>query len=329
MALAALFGNDTRVKCKFYIRSNVYQLKAKQQMKRFSFLLLILVFSTLSSLGQESDTESNIGLAMIAQVNQGNSYITFPTDIGNLESLWFEGNIIPNFYLRQSQNSRLMGVLTPQVIVRMYQEDSYPIYTPSYIPQVTLYYLLKEGENSKNLSLYGRLGHQSNGQDGDFYLENGDFNLKNGNFATNYFELGIIATNVNTRFHAYQFFKTSFEIYPKDLIQEELYGIYSQYRWHNAFSIFKLSPHENQSSSKKPVISVKGETTWMFGDYNHLNTLSLDRLNLRLTFYYHPKFLEDIGLFVQYYHGSDYYNMYFDHRIDVLRFGLMTEKLRF
>ena len=304
-------------------------ISKKQQMKKFSYFLLIFVFATHSSLGQESETESNIGIALISQVNQGNSYITFPTDIGNLEPLWFEGNIIPNFYLRQSQNSRLMGVLTPQIIIRMFQEESFPVRTPSYMPQVTVYYSLKEGENSRNLSVFGRLAHHSNGQEGDFFLENGEINLKTGNFATNYFELGIIATNVNTRFNAYQFFKTSIEIYPEDLIQEELRGIYSRYRWHNAFSIFKLPTQGIQSQSKKPAISIKGETTWMFGDYNNLNATSLDRLNFRLTFYYHPKFLEDIGLFVQFYHGSDYYNMYFDHRIDVLRFGFMTEKLRF
>lgn len=65
------------------------------------------------------------------------------------------------------------------------------------------------------------------------------------------------------------------------------------------------------------------------GDYNQLKASSLERLNLSLTFYYHPKFFEDLGFFVQYYRGSDYYNMYFDDRLDVLRFGIMTEKLRF
>lgn len=52
---------------------------------------------------------------MIAQVNQGNSYITFPTDMGNIEPLWFEANLSPGFYIRKSKNSRLMGVLTPQI----------------------------------------------------------------------------------------------------------------------------------------------------------------------------------------------------------------------
>jgi hypothetical protein len=67
----------------------------------------------------------------------------------------------------------------------------------------------------------------------------------------------------------------------------------------------------------------------MFGEVNSWNNFSLDRLNLGLTIHYLPKFFEDIGFFVQYYHGQDYYNIYFEHHLDVLRFGLMTEKLRF
>ena len=283
----------------------------------------------ISVFGQETGPAQQIGLAVISQVNQGNSYITFPTDIGNIEPIWFEANLIPNFYIRQSKNSRLMGVLTPQIVIRMFQEESFPVRTPSYMPQVTIYYLLKEKADSRSLSLYGRAGHHSNGQDDVFFFDDGSINLKSGNFATNFLELGLIKTNLNTCFNAYQFFKTSFEIHPKGFIQEELEGIYSQYRWHNAFSIFKLAADETQKNSKKPNISMKGETIWMFGDYNHLAAFSAERLNLSLTFYYHPKLLEDIGLFVQFYHGSDYYNMYFNHRLDVFRFGFMTEKLRF
>ena len=130
-------------------------------------------------------------------------------------------------------------------------------------------------------------------------------------------------------FYAHQFFKTSIEVHPESCSANELEDIYSKVCWHNTFSIFKLASDKNQKDSRKPNISIKGETTWMFGDYNQLEAFSAKRLNLSLTFYYHPKFLEDIGLFVQYYHGSDYYNMYFKHRLDMLRFGLMTEKLRF
>ena len=298
-------------------------------MKRCSLLILISLFLVLSGKGQERDSIPQIGLSIISQVNQGNSYITLPTDIGNIEPLWFEGNVIPNFYLRESRNSRLMGVLTPQIIIRMYQEKSFPVRTPSYMPQVTVYYQLKSHSGSRTKSLFVSLAHHSNGQEGDFFLENGDLNLKSGDFATNYIEPGFIVTNVNKRLNAYQFFKSSVEIHPSGSSSSELDGIYSKVRWHNAVSIFKVPAKNDRYPRKNADISVKGEATWMFGAVNNWDRVSTDRLNLSFTFYYHPKFLEDIGLFVQYYHGLDYYNMYFSHRLDVLRFGLMTEKLRF
>ena len=298
-------------------------------MKRKPVFVLFLMILIFRGFGQESEPLHGISLTVISQVNQGSSYITFPTDIGTIEPLIFEGNLMPNFYIRKSKNSRLMGALTPQIIIRMYHERSYPVRTPSYIPQVTVYYMLTGFGNSRNLSLYGRFAHHSNGQDGDFFLENGEVNLLTGDFSRNYFETGFIKTHFNTRFNAHQFFKTSVEIHPQNLGSDELNGIYSMYRWHNAISIFKLPSKESRSKKNNADISLKGEATWMFGDVNDLNPISAERLNLSLTFYYHPKFLEDIGLFVQYYHGSDYYNMYFGHRMDVLRFGLMTEKLRF
>lgn len=48
-----------------------------------------------------------------------------------------------------------------------------------------------------------------------------------------------------------------------------------------------------------------------------------------ITFFYHPRFLSEIGLFVQLYHGMDYYNIYFDQHRDMVRFGIMTELLSF
>ncbi len=298
-------------------------------MKRYLILILISIRFITPGFSQGSNSQLGAELSLISQVNQGNSYITFPTDIGNIESLWFEGNVIPNFYIRKSKNSQLMGVLTPQIIVRMYQEKSYPVKTPSYIPQVTIYYMVAGNKKINNLSLFGRLAHHSNGQDGDFFLENGEVNLLSGNFATNYLEAGLIKTNINSRFNAHQFFKTSLEIHPKAWISTELEGIYSRFRWNNSVSIFKLPAGNNLAPKKNADLSLKGEATWMFGDVKDWAGISADRLNVRLTLYYHPKFLEDIGLFVQYYHGSDYYNMYFGHMLDLIRFGLMTEKLRF
>jgi hypothetical protein len=296
-------------------------------MKKALFLLMVFAFHAHPGKTQDTAWRKPLGLTAISQVNQGNSYITFPTDIGNLEPLWFEANLIPNFNIRKSKNSRVMGVLTPQIILRMYQEESYPVRTPSYMPHITVYYRITEKEKARGLSLFGRLKHHSNGQQGSFFTDSSEINRETGNFASNKIEGGVILSNTNTRFKAYQFFASSIEVYPWNV--DELDNIYSKFRWNNTFSVFKLPFGESNSKQEKAVISMKVETSWMFGDVNNWNNFSLDRLNLGLTIHYLPKFLEDIGFFVHYYHGQDYYNIYFDHQLDVIRFGLMTEKLRF
>lgn len=300
-------------------------------MKKIGLLIIHLLFLALVAGGQNKDSVyPEMKLNTIAQVNQGNSYITFPTDIGNIESLWFEANLSPNFLIRKSKDSRLMGVITPQVIIRMYREESFPIRTPSYIPQITAYYKLFVGAEKKyTINLFGKIAHHSNGQDDDFYLEDGNLNLLSGDFATNYFEVGLISTKSVRFLNAYQFFKTSIEVYPTNWSCGELEDKYSKFRWHNMFSVFKLPKTETIKKDKKTRISLKGEATLMFGNVKGWEDFSSRRFNLSFTLYYHPRFFEDIGLFAQLYHGMDYYNMYFNHQLDIIRFGIMTEKLRF
>jgi hypothetical protein len=141
-------------------------------MKNFVIIFLLGVALSLTGFAQSNgEPVPEIGITTIANVNQGNSYITAPIDIGNIEPLWFEANIIPGFNIRQNKNSRLMGVLTPQIIIRMYQEKSAPVRTPSYIPQITVYYKLKSKTDANSLSLFGKFAHHSNGQEGEYLLE--------------------------------------------------------------------------------------------------------------------------------------------------------------
>jgi len=280
------------------------------------------VFSTVS----KADTIPSIDLTTISQINQGNSYITFPTDIGNIAPLWFEGNIIPNFHIRSNKSSGLMGVLTPQVIIRMYQEESFPVKTPSYMPQVTMYY--KIPRNKKNSTFFARLAHHSNGQNGDFYLENGAINLETGDFSTQYFEFGLIRSFYNINFNANQFFKTSFQkhFFESENLQT---NIYSKYRWKNSFSVFKIRENNTDLNKKKAGFSIKLDTEWMFGDTYTWSDKFVNRFNIGLKMFYAPKFFEDIGLFIELYHGQDYYNIYFNQQLNIIRFGIMTELLRF
>ena len=290
------------------------------------FLLLITFLVAFTFYAQKMNP--NIDLGLIAQVNQGNSYVTFPTDIGNIEPLIFEGNLIPNFMLRQNKSSRLIGVFTPQIIIRMFNEFSHPVKTPSYMPMLTAYYLIGNREQSKLLTVFGRLAHHSNGQYNDLILEDGSVNYNSGDFATNYFELGGIVTALNRRTNAVRFLKTSYEYHPENSVHRLFEGRYSRHRWHNEFSVFKL-PKRQTKNKNKADISIDIKTTWLFGDLPETNLVSFDRLQASLTFSYYPTFFEDIGFFVQLYSGKDYYNVYFDENRTMIRFGLMTDKLRF
>ncbi len=296
--------------------------------KNLLSFLLILFFTAHFFAQSTKGSIHQVDLAKIALVNQSDSYVTLPFDIGNLEPLIFEANISPSFIIRKRKDSRLMGVLTAQIIIRMYDEESLPVRTPSYIPQITAYYLLNDKRALNKHAIFVKFAHHSNGQEGDFYNENGDINLISGNFSTNFMEFGYIFNNHSAKFNAEKFFKTSLEIHPQNWMFEEIRRMYSGFRWHNTFSAFKI-PIGTSDTEKSAQISLKLETMIMLDAINGWNTFDSKRFNGSLTFYYHPKFLEEIGFFVQYYHGMDYYNIYFMHQIDVLRIGIMTDILRF
>jgi len=297
-------------------------------MKTTVYILLLFLCAAHFVFSQKKlDTVPQLDLYKIALINQSDSYITFPTDIGNIEPLLFEANVNPSFVIRERNDSKLMAVLTPQITIRMYNEKSYPVRTPSYIPQITIYYVAQKKEALNYLVLFGKIAHHSNGQDGNFLNEDNTINLQTGNFSTNFFELGILKTAYSNKLKAIKTIKSSFEIHPKSWMLEDLHGRYSGLRWHNSFTSFKFPLKDNKNERAK--FSLKAETMLMLDNYNDLDFFELDRFNASLTFYYHPKFLQDIGLFVQLYHGMDYYNIYFDHQLSSIRFGIMTQILRF
>ncbi len=307
-------------------------------MSHGQFIGVLILLCTGKAFAQmPADTLPRLTLAKIAHVNQSDSYITFTDGIGNLEPLIFEANINPNFVVRKREDSRLMMVLTPQITLRMYNENSYPVKTPSYIPQLSLYYLFGSTKLTHHTTLYARLAHHSNGQDGSFYVkdeewdaQNPKINVETGNFSTNFFEIGFIDTSYGPNKSAVKFFKTSLEIHPKSWMWEDLKGQYSAFRWHNSFYAYKLTSDKTIfRKQRKADFSLKIETTWMLDSVNNWDTFDPKRFNGALTFYYHPGFLEEIGFFTRFYHGSDYYNINFQHRLNILLFGLMTEILRF
>ena len=70
-------------------------------MKIRAYILFFLLWTFHFSFSQkEIDTLPQLDLSKIALINQSDSYITFPTDIGNIEPLMFEAKVNPAFVIR-------------------------------------------------------------------------------------------------------------------------------------------------------------------------------------------------------------------------------------
>ncbi|MDX9908302.1 MAG: hypothetical protein RBS23_02490 [Mariniphaga sp.] len=300
----------------------------------YSVLLLVLSLSQKTDLTAQDSTGKVVETDFFKAVraNQVESYITFGQGLGNIEPLIFESLIAPYFLIRTSHDARLGATLSSPILIRMKAEESFPVRSPSYMPNITFYRQLNSifGEMYDASYLFLTLEHHSNGQDGEFYNEDGSFNIETGNFATNQIEFGVfINKNLLPFQNTTEYFRTSVEFFPNIGREEELKGRYSFLRWNNSFRIFRFpgyKPKPNQSGHfSQPQVQTKIESAWLFGSINNAAFFNLrERLNFSATIAYRPKALSDVSFFLNFYSGKDYYNMQFFHRINTLRIGLQA-----
>jgi hypothetical protein len=296
--------------------------------KILSILLFVLASYTMlqaqkvDTLNGRRDEESNF--FSLIRANHKDSYVTFSQGLGNLEPLVFEALVAPYFLLRTSRDSGWGATVSAPILLRMQAEYSFPARSPGYMPNVTFYHLLGEGtgRHLKPAYLYLSLAHHSNGQEDNFYNGDGSINRLSGDFSTNYLEFGIFFNNILVPFdNANDYFRTAVKIHPNLGRSEELAGQYSFVRWHNSFRIFKRP----DKGFGEPRVQTKVETTWMFGEINDTHAFNLkERFNFSMNFAVKPRVLKDVSLFVNFYSGMDYYNMFFDRRIWALRLGLQA-----
>lgn len=286
-----------------------------------NILFIALLVWAADSRAQRNDALAEESLFFQSiRANQDESYITFGQGIGNLEPLVFEARINPYFLLRTKDNSKWGATLSTNILLRMYALESLPVRSPSYMPNVVFYRQIDQNNERYNY-LFLKISHHSNGQEGKFFNDDGSINLFEGSFSTNYLELGFLLneTVIPLR-HFQKYFRTSFEYHFKVDRSPELEGIYSFYRWNNAFRAFRFPlGFDNQ------YVQSKIETTWLFGGIKDVNSFDLsERFNFSLTFNYHPKVLTDVSLFANFYSGMDYYNMHFSRRLNVFRIGIQA-----
>ncbi len=265
------------------------------------------------------------------RANQRDSYITLGGGLGNVDQLIFEARIAPYFLLRTSDDSRWGATLSPDIILRMYAEESYPVRTPSYMPQITFYRQLDEKQGRALQYVFLSVVHHSNGQDDSFFMEDGDVNTYSGDFSTNYLELGVFFNKKLVPFaHTTEYFKTSLEYHLDFYRSKELKGRYSFLRWNNSIRVFRsFTSMRSLKLNKNPRLQSTLETNWLFGDIGDAGFFDLkERFNISFTIAYRPRNLTDVSFFINAYSGKDYYNMQFEKRLSVVRVGLQAYAFR-
>ena len=134
-------------------------------------ILFVITFALLEikTIYAQDSTKSTSGAIETFNLFREPSYILVGQGFGNIEPLIFEGNLVSHFMLCINKNVKWGIELTPRIVLRMYNKDSYPVRTPSFKPGITFFYQLIDHENKKrDIFTFVSWFHHSNGQDGDF-----------------------------------------------------------------------------------------------------------------------------------------------------------------
>jgi hypothetical protein len=259
------------------------------------------------------------------------SYIILGSGIGNLEPLIFESDVIPYFMLSLSKNNRWGIELSPRAIMRMYNQESHPVRTPSFMPRVTFFIQFVEKEHKKrDFFSYVSWMHYSNGQEGDFFNADSTINTHTGSFYTNWVEGGIFlsrpdanllfVTNYLKLYTAYSFVqeKKMDDIYGRLRFFAQVKSTVKLSRFFKAFS-------STDDVNKNYIFDQSINLGWIASELKNTKPIDKKRFifNYRLSF--KPTFLKDVNIFIHYYYGQDYYNIHFGKQINVIRFGISSK----
>ena len=288
----------------------------------------------------------------------------------------FEGQIAPRLIIVDSIGRATRGVLmeakparwgyqisaTPMVRLRMFDQTSNPVRTPSYMPKATVQFARfrnvspatdadSEEFNRGPIEMWLvdtiPFGHHSNGQDGCLFTSqarnaDGDcivvaptpepiVNKKDGSFSTNYIQ----ATVHYGRLYL-----------DRVAGQEDLA---TRWEWRIGGGV-QVNPEGYVGGSIKPELSeLYGPTRLLFSastahrdawrcgrlageaQFQYMTTPPPDVMNLitQLEGACHPRNWGGAGVFVRFYHGQDYYNLGFAESITRVMFGMTLQKESF
>ncbi|UII30596.1 hypothetical protein LVD17_20090 [Fulvivirga ulvae] len=314
---------------------------------------LLLVFGIMHVInfcyGQKDTTAADQATEFLPLIyaNRQLTYLTFYDGIGNLPDMVTEARFSGDYFLKKEKINWALE-LNLNITIRMRDKKSFPILPPSYNPVLTYYRKIPSGEGSFLSKTFldqvfweVSVGHHSNGNAENFYVQDslgndtGKINYDNGNFSTNYLEVAFSTfkqRNKGNQKNYYTNLRAAFRMYPSKLSAKELRDTYGFYRFFLTYNLFKIPMGEPEKQWSKffSRSRLRLHSGWIFGDMRNATADNISkRLIAEATYFYYPGWLSELGFFVQYYRGQDYYNIQFSRTVEVFRAGISSNPLDF
>jgi len=306
----------------------------------FIALLLFLMPSWVAANEACKDVEEQF--RQIVEGNYEPSYMTLasgydPTEGWNPENTLYEGEIYSHLNWLNPNSSdidkqlsfdsdptvkvcdegRLYRVYFPiRLQVRQFESDSSPVRTPSYNPGIKVYWMnnMEKTERVLNYASFG-FYHYSNGQLGPHL--NSITNLPNtedGSFSSDYLEFSYFGFEQPDENQWLKWWKVNLRTY--------LLGLTWEPDQTDRFEKAKLD-----LSAKTSVFDIgydwKSEwqltTSYKYGkSSNELSDITQLLIEGRLK----PSYWEDLGLYLRYDYGNDYYNIHYRKKMNRIQLGI-------
>ena len=265
--------------------------------------------------------DSSVNFLPIYKANRDLSYTSPKGEVGSPVKFVLIGKLTTSYFLFASEHSRFAFALVPEFTVKVIDERSAGVRTPSLKLGGIAYYRINSDLNRyKYVSL--KFNHHSNGQDGEALNSDGTINVKTGNFSTN---------SLKTSYH---FGKT------RALSNGQSYQLNHDagLEWNRWFNYEKALEDDygftrlNYGLSIRRYLDLKEH--WRLNialNYaiNKMQTYKLieikKRFNAETSFHYSFPFMHKAFLMAAAgYYGEDPYNIYYQNKYAYLRFGVSS-----
>jgi hypothetical protein len=299
---------------------------------RTKLFIITLFLGVISVQNSFSQTNLNDNLSSSRKFNSFSnpSYIAYRGGIGNIEKLQYEVCFIPTVTFQLKKYPDWGLEFTPQIVLRMFDQFSHPVITPSYIPKGTLFYhIQKTPEFKRDLFAFFTYGHHSNGQDGPLHKSDSvTINNLNGSFSANYLLGGVVFSYPDKKaFNPVSYMKYSASYNSiADTVVRRLYGRLRFFA--DLESTIKLSKDgENNYSVAKSKLTSSLHLGWIALSMYDEKPIDIKRLIFSYTLSYQPSFVNDLSLFARFYYGQDYYNINFERTLKLFQLGITIKSL--